>query len=100
MRQTTKNITVALLIISASLIQAQTSAYLISGVHSSKVSSSGISTDLIDVRAINRYTGGNYNWAWKGNGSNGISIPAHFDLYPIPNFSLSSNPNLTQNPGY
>jgi hypothetical protein len=53
-----------------------------------------------DLIRFNRYTGGNYNWAWKGNGSNGISIPAHFDLYPIPNLSLSSNPNLTQNPGY
>lgn len=53
-----------------------------------------------DLIRYNRYTGGNYNWAWKGNGSNGISIPAHFDLYPIPSLSLSSNPNLTQNPGY
>jgi len=53
-----------------------------------------------DLIRFNRYTGGNYNWAWKGNGTNGISIPSHFDLYPIPNFNLSSNPNLTQNPGY
>lgn len=53
-----------------------------------------------DLIRYDRYTGGNYNWAWKGNGSNGISIPSHFDLYPIPNLSLSSNPNLTQNPGY
>ncbi len=53
-----------------------------------------------DLIRFNRYTGGNYNWAWKGNGSNGISIPSHFDLYPIPSLSLSSNPNLTQNPGY
>ena len=53
-----------------------------------------------DLIRYNRYTGGNYNWAWKGNGSNGISIPAHFDVYPIPSLSLSSNPNLTQNSGY
>jgi hypothetical protein len=53
-----------------------------------------------DLIRFGLYTGGNYNWAWKGNGSNGISIPSHFDLYPIPNLSLSSNPNLTQNPGY
>ncbi|WP_299120252.1 RagB/SusD family nutrient uptake outer membrane protein [uncultured Winogradskyella sp.] len=53
-----------------------------------------------DLIRFGLYTGGNYNWAWKGNGSNGIAIPAHLDLYPIPNFSLSSNPNLTQNPGY
>ena len=53
-----------------------------------------------DLIRFNRFTGGNYNWAWKGNGSNGISIPGHFDVYPIPNLSLSSKPNITQNPGY
>jgi len=53
-----------------------------------------------DLIRFGLYTGGNYNWAWKGNGSNGIAIPAHLDLFPIPNLSMSSNPNLTQNPGY
>lgn len=53
-----------------------------------------------DLIRYGLYTGGNYNWAWKGNGSSGIAIPGHLDVYPIPNLSLSSNPNLTQNPGY
>jgi hypothetical protein len=53
-----------------------------------------------DLIRFNRYTGGVYNWAWKGNGANGISIPSHLKLYPIPEASLASNPNLTQNPGY
>ena len=53
-----------------------------------------------DLIRYGLYTGGNYNWSWKGNGSNGIAIPGHLDLYPIPNLSLSTNPNLTQNPGY
>jgi hypothetical protein len=53
-----------------------------------------------DLIRFNKYTGGVYNWAWKGNGSNGISIPSHLKLYPIPEASLASNPNLTQNPGY
>ncbi|MEM5563802.1 RagB/SusD family nutrient uptake outer membrane protein [Psychroserpens sp. AS72] len=53
-----------------------------------------------DLIRFGLFTGGNYNWAWKGNGSNGIAIPSHFKLYPIPNLSMSSNPNLTQNPGY
>lgn len=53
-----------------------------------------------DLIRYNRFTGGNYNWAWKGNGSNGIAIPAHFNVYPIPNGSRAANPNLTQNPGY
>ncbi|MDO1501600.1 RagB/SusD family nutrient uptake outer membrane protein [Winogradskyella maritima] len=53
-----------------------------------------------DLIRFNRYTGGNYNWAWKGNGSNGIAIPAHFNVYPIPSLSLASNPELNQNTGY
>ena len=53
-----------------------------------------------DLIRYNKFTGGNYNWAWKGNGSNGIAIPDHFNVYPIPNGSRAANPNLTQNPGY
>ena len=53
-----------------------------------------------DLIRYSRFTGGNYNWAWKGNGSNGISLPAHFDVYPIPAASIAANPNLTQNSGY
>ena len=53
-----------------------------------------------DLIRYNRFTGGNYNWTWKGNGSNGISLPAHFNVYPIPTASIAANPNLTQNPGY
>ena len=53
-----------------------------------------------DLIRYGLFTGGNYNWAWKGNGSNGIAIPLNYDVYPIPAASLSSNPNLTQNPGY
>ncbi|WP_367182406.1 RagB/SusD family nutrient uptake outer membrane protein [Winogradskyella sp.] len=53
-----------------------------------------------DLIRFNRYTGGTYNWIWKGNSDNGIAIPSTFSIYPIPALSLSSNPNLTQNPGY
>ncbi|MFY0630349.1 MAG: RagB/SusD family nutrient uptake outer membrane protein [Flavobacteriaceae bacterium] len=53
-----------------------------------------------DLIRYGRFTGGNYNWVWKGNGSNGISLPAHFNKYPIPTASIASNPNLTQNTGY
>jgi len=53
-----------------------------------------------DLIRFGKYTGGSYNWAWKGNGSNGISLPDHMKLFPIPAASLSTNPNLTQNPGY
>jgi len=53
-----------------------------------------------DLIRFGRFTGGNYNWAWKGNSSNGVSIPSYFNKFPIPSQSLSSNPNLTQNAGY
>ncbi|HMQ43019.1 MAG TPA: RagB/SusD family nutrient uptake outer membrane protein [Mariniflexile sp.] len=53
-----------------------------------------------DLIRFGKFTGGNYNWAWKGNGSNGIALPAYFKLYPIPTASMAANPNLTQNPGY
>jgi hypothetical protein len=53
-----------------------------------------------DLIRFGKYTGGSYNWAWKGNGSNGIAISANLALFPIPTASLAANPNLTQNPGY
>ncbi len=53
-----------------------------------------------DLIRYGLFTGGNYNWTWKGNAQNGVAIPANLAVFPIPNLSLSSNPNLTQNPGY
>ncbi len=53
-----------------------------------------------DLIRFGKYTGGSYNWAWKGNGANGIAISNNLKLFPIPAASLASNPNLTQNPGY
>lgn len=53
-----------------------------------------------DLIRFGRYTGGSYNWAWKGNGVNGIAISNNLKVYPIPSGSLSANPNLTQNQGY
>jgi hypothetical protein len=53
-----------------------------------------------DLIRFGRFTGGSYNWAWKGNGTNGISLPSHMKLYPIPSASLATNPNLSQNDGY
>jgi hypothetical protein len=53
-----------------------------------------------DLIRFGRFTGGSYNWAWKGNGTNGISLSSNLKLYPIPAASLASNPNLTQNEGY
>lgn len=53
-----------------------------------------------DLIRFGRFTGGNYNWVWKGNGTNGISLPAFRNLYPIPSASRATNPDLQQNTGY
>lgn len=56
-------------------------------------------TDLI---RFGQFTGGTYNWAWKGNSFAGASSSSHLNLYPIPGDEISSNPNYngTNNPGY
>lgn len=53
-----------------------------------------------DLIRFDRFTGGSYNWAWKGNAINGLSIPSHMKVFPFHPATLGSNPNLTQNPGY
>ena len=53
-----------------------------------------------DLIRFGKYTGGAYNWNWKGNSPFGLSISNHLGLYPIPTISISANPNLTQNTGY
>lgn len=53
-----------------------------------------------DLIRFGKYTGGVYNWAWKGNGTNGIAISNNLKVFPIPSASLAANPNLTQNTGY
>ncbi|OBX26753.1 putative outer membrane starch-binding protein [Gelidibacter algens] len=54
-------------------------------------------TDLI---RFGKFTGGAYNWPWKGGVASGTSIPATYKLFPIPDQALQANPNLKQNPGY
>ena len=53
-----------------------------------------------DLIRFAKYTGGAYNWAWKGNIANGTSLSAHMNVFPIPSNSIIANPNLTQNTGY
>lgn len=53
-----------------------------------------------DLIRFGKFTGGSYNWAWKGNGVNGIAISNHLKVFPIPTNSLSANQNLSQNSGY
>jgi starch-binding outer membrane protein, SusD/RagB family len=53
-----------------------------------------------DLIRFGKYTGGSYNWAWKGNVTSGTSISDNLKVFPLPAASLSANPNLTQNSGY
>jgi hypothetical protein len=53
-----------------------------------------------DLIRFGKYTGSAYNWQWKGNGMNGIALPAFMKVFPIPFASLAANANLTQNEGY
>ena len=53
-----------------------------------------------DLIRFAKYTGGSYNWAWKGNGTNGIAISNNLKVFPLPSASIAANPNLTQNTGY
>ncbi len=48
-------------------------------------------TDLI---RFGKFTGGTYNWSWKGGVRNGTAIDAKYNLFPIPHSALSANPNL------
>ncbi len=54
-------------------------------------------TDLV---RFGLFSGGGYIWQWKGGVQAGRATPAHLDLYPLPASELTTNPNLTQNPGY
>jgi hypothetical protein len=53
-----------------------------------------------DLIRFGKYSGGSYNWAWKGNIQNGTSISDNLNVFPIPANSLAANRNLTQNAGY
>jgi hypothetical protein len=54
-------------------------------------------TDLV---RYGLFTGGDYLWQWKGGVSAGRATDTFRDLYPLPASELTTNPNLTQNPGY
>ena len=54
-------------------------------------------TDLIRYGLL---TTGTYLWPWKGGVASGTSVDSKYNLFPIPQSVLTSNPNLTQNPGF
>jgi hypothetical protein len=53
-----------------------------------------------DLIRFNKFTGGSYNWQWKGGVQSGVSLPAHFKVFPFHPATLGANPSLTQNVGY
>jgi len=53
-----------------------------------------------DLIRHNKFTEGTYLWPYKANAVDGKVAPNHLKLYPIPAVDITSNPNLTQNPGY
>jgi len=54
----------------------------------------------VDLVRFGLYTGGSYNWPWKGNNIDGASISDHLEIFPIPANDLIANPELDQNDGY
>ena len=53
-----------------------------------------------DLIRFNKFTSGEYNWAWKGNVKEGTSVDSKYVLMPIPANEINSNNKLVQNPGY
>ena len=41
-----------------------------------------------------------YNWTYKGGKFEGIDLPSHFNIFPMPHIELTANLDLVQNPGY
>ena len=54
----------------------------------------------VDLVRYGLFTGGDYVWSWKGGALAGTATGTFRDLYPLPASELTTNPNLTQNPGY
>jgi len=54
-------------------------------------------TDLI---RYGRLTTGTYLWPWKGGVASGTGVESKYNLFPVPASNRTSNPNLSQNPGY
>lgn len=53
-----------------------------------------------DLVRFGLFTGSDYLWDFKGGKPGGTSVDSRYNVYPIPAIDLTSNPNMTQNPGY
>lgn len=52
-----------------------------------------------DLVRFGKFTGGAYNWNWKGGVHEGVAIDDHYKLFPIPTKVISFQA-YRQNPGY
>lgn len=57
-------------------------------------------TRRTDLVRHGKFSGGDYIWPWKGGVEDGVSTPAHLDIFPIPSSDLIANPKLDQNDDY
>lgn len=53
-----------------------------------------------DLIRFGKFTSDSYLWSWKGGIKAGRGVDSHYNLFPIPEKDLNSNPNLIQNDGY
>ena len=86
------------------------------GDNSGNISSSDLNLDFIldersrelywegqrrtDLIRFNSFTSNSYLWPFKGNQPNGVSTSSFRKIFPIPNNTILTNPNLKQNEGY
>jgi len=54
-------------------------------------------TDLVRYGLL---TTGTYLWPLKGGIATGTAVDSKYNIFPVPTTNRTSNPNLTQNPGY
>lgn len=54
----------------------------------------------MDLIRFDRFGGSSYNWEWKGGIKEGVQFSNIYNVYPIPDYDLISNPNLEQNKDY
>jgi len=53
-----------------------------------------------DLVRFGKFSDGTYVWPWKGGVPEGVTRPAFYNVFPIPNSDIGANPNLKQNTGY
>ncbi len=53
-----------------------------------------------DLVRFGKFTSSSYVWDWKGGVYAGTGVASHYNIFPIPYDEITTNKNMTQNPGY